>query len=85
VWVRQQDYKIVGEALAAARKRAGLTQQQLAKRLRKPQSFVSSYERGQRRVDVLELLLIAEAMDRDPRQIFSYLLRLHRAVKAKRN
>jgi hypothetical protein len=41
--------------------RAGLTQNQLARLLRKPQSFVSNYERGQRRIDVLELLRIVEA------------------------
>jgi transcriptional regulator with XRE-family HTH domain len=59
VWVEQSEYFAVGGALADARERAGLTQQQVAKRLRKPQSFVSSYERGQRRVDVLELFRIA--------------------------
>jgi hypothetical protein len=46
-----RDHAIVGAALAAARERAGLTQQQLAKLLRKPQSFVSNYERGQRRIE----------------------------------
>ena len=34
------------------RERAGLTQEQLAKRLRKPRSFISNYERGQRRINV---------------------------------
>jgi hypothetical protein len=38
VWVQPKDYKHVGAALAAARERAGLTQQQLARLLRKPQS-----------------------------------------------
>jgi transcriptional regulator with XRE-family HTH domain len=70
VWVQPKEYKIVGAALAAVRERAGLTQQQLAKLLRKPQSFVSSYENGQRRIDVLEFLRIAEALDADPRKIF---------------
>jgi transcriptional regulator with XRE-family HTH domain len=64
VWVRPKECKHVGAALAAARDRAGLTQQQLAKLLRKPQSFVSNYERGQRRIDVLELLRIVEAPGR---------------------
>jgi hypothetical protein len=35
---------------------------QLAKLLRKPQSFVSNFERSQRRIDVLELLRIVEAL-----------------------
>jgi transcriptional regulator with XRE-family HTH domain len=34
---------------------AGLRQADLAERLRKPQSFVSRYESGERRLDVLEL------------------------------
>jgi hypothetical protein len=64
VWVQQRDYVAVGIALADARQRAGLTQKQLAKLLRKPQSFVSNYESGQRRIDVLELTRIASALDR---------------------
>ena len=62
MWVQQKDYIDVGDALAYARERAGLTQQQLARLLRKPQSFVSNYERGQRRIDVLELIRIADAL-----------------------
>jgi transcriptional regulator with XRE-family HTH domain len=48
----------------------GLTQAQLARLLRKPQSFVSNYERGQRRIDVLELLRIVEALKGDARAVF---------------
>jgi hypothetical protein len=70
VWVQPKEYRIVGAALAAARDRAGLTQAQLAKLLRKPQSFVSNYERGQRRIDVLELLRIVEAVGADARAVF---------------
>lgn len=62
--------KLVGDALAAARDRASLTQKQLARLLRKPQSFVSNYERGQRRIDVLELLRIVEALKGDARAVF---------------
>jgi transcriptional regulator with XRE-family HTH domain len=71
VWVQQKDYLAVGGVLAAAREKAGLTQKQLAKLLRKPQSFVSNYECGQRRIDVLELARIANALQTDPRKIFS--------------
>jgi transcriptional regulator with XRE-family HTH domain len=75
VWVNPKDYKHVGAALAAARERAGLTQVQLAKLLRKPQSFVSNYERGQRRIDVLELLRIVEALKGDPKRVFGDILK----------
>jgi transcriptional regulator with XRE-family HTH domain len=70
VWVQPKEYKHVGDALAEARDRAGLTQAQLAKLLRKPQSFVSNYERGNRRIDVLELLRIVDALKADPRKVF---------------
>ena len=46
MWVKPRDHKLVGESLAAVRKRAGITQQELAKRLGKPQSFVSAFEGG---------------------------------------
>ena len=71
MWVQPKEYKVVGAALAGARERTGLTQKQLARKLRKPQSFVSNYERGQRRFDVLELLRIVEAFDGDPRRVFN--------------
>jgi transcriptional regulator with XRE-family HTH domain len=54
------------ELLVAARERAGLTQQQLADRLGKPQSFISKYEGGERRIDVIEFIAIADALQMDP-------------------
>jgi len=53
------------ELLVAAREKAGLTQQQLADRLGKPQSFISKYEGGERRIDVIEFIAIADALDMD--------------------
>jgi len=44
------------------------------KALRKPQSFVSNYERGLRRIDVLELLRIVEALKCDPRAVFGDII-----------
>ena len=52
--------------LVAIRKNAGVTQVQLSERLGKPQSFVSTIERGVRRLDVLEFYVIARALGRDP-------------------
>jgi hypothetical protein len=40
-----------------------------------PQSFVSNYERGQRRIDMLELLRIVVALKGDPRRVFADILR----------
>jgi transcriptional regulator with XRE-family HTH domain len=83
VWVQQRDYQAAGAVLAEARERAGLTQQQLAKSLKKPQSFISSYERGQRRIDVLELAIIAGAMGVDPRRLFNRITKFTRSTQTK--
>lgn len=48
--------------LAESRKRAGLTQVELAEKLARPQSYVSKYERGERRLDVVEFLEVAKAI-----------------------
>ena len=48
--------------LVAARRKAGLRQVDLARRLGKPQSFVSKMERGERRLDVVELIIVARAI-----------------------
>jgi DNA-binding transcriptional regulator YiaG len=74
-WVEAEHYKIVGACLAAARRRANVTQQELAARLGKPQSFVSEYERGQRRVDLVELLVISRALGVDPLELFAEIAR----------
>ena len=61
------------ELLIAARNKAGLTQQKLAKRLGKPQSFVAKYEGGERRLDVIEFVVIARAIGADPLRILRSL------------
>jgi transcriptional regulator with XRE-family HTH domain len=71
VWVDPKQYQAVGAVLARAREKAGITQTQLARQLRKPQSFVSNLERGQRRIDVLELLVVIDALGGDPSRVFA--------------
>jgi transcriptional regulator with XRE-family HTH domain len=44
------------ELLRKAREEAGLTQIEVARKLGRPQSFVSKCESGERRVDVVELI-----------------------------
>ncbi len=46
-----------------ARDKAGLSQVELAARLGRPQSFVSKYESGERRLDVAEFIEICRAME----------------------
>ena len=46
--------------LIEMRQAAGLTQVELADKLRRPQSYVSKYESGERRLDVIEFLEVAD-------------------------
>ncbi|MGQ0562033.1 MAG: helix-turn-helix domain-containing protein [Gemmatimonadota bacterium] len=55
--------RVLHSLLRTVREAAGLTQNGLAKKLGKPQSFVSKYESGERRLDILELHAVCEACD----------------------
>jgi transcriptional regulator with XRE-family HTH domain len=50
-----KEYSLFLAFLKKARQDTGLTQEQLAKKLKTTQSFVSKAERGERRLDVIEL------------------------------
>ena len=45
---------------------ANLTQKTLSARLKRPQSFVAKYESGERRLDVMEFIEVADAIGFDP-------------------
>jgi transcriptional regulator with XRE-family HTH domain len=62
-------YKVLCDRLVAARNAAGLTQHQLADKIGRPQSFVAKYEGGERRIDLIELLQIADLLGVDPLRI----------------
>lgn len=70
----ERSYAAFTDLLKEERRKAGLTQAMLAKKLRRPQSYVSKYERGDRRLDVIEFLEIARAIKFDPNEILSKLL-----------
>lgn len=61
------------EVMIEARKAAGLNQTKLGKALGKSQSFVSNYERGQRRLDVTEFVLISRMLGLEPAELLRRL------------
>lgn len=56
------NYTLFLALLREARKKAGLTQGQVGERLQQTQSFVSKCERGERRIDIIELHAFCEAI-----------------------
>jgi transcriptional regulator with XRE-family HTH domain len=64
--VHSSDQSAFCALMIAARKEAGLTQHALARRLKRPQSFVAKYEGGERRLDVIEFVAIVRAIGGDP-------------------
>lgn len=63
--------------LRQARREVGLTQVDLARRIGEEQSFVSKFERGERRLDILELRQICRALGIP---LDEFALRLERAL-----
>lgn len=64
----------VARAFADVRREAGMRQADLADAIGKHQSYVSDIERGQRRIDLLELVVIARALRLDPVILYSRLI-----------
>ena len=58
--IYSKEYKAFLRKLKKARKKTGLTQVEIAKKLGKPQSFISKIESGERRLDVIELKQISK-------------------------
>jgi transcriptional regulator with XRE-family HTH domain len=63
--VHSDAYRSFLKALVALRSRKGMSQADLAAKLGKPPSFVGKYELGERRLDVIELMIILRTLETD--------------------
>lgn len=63
--IYSKDYRKIIERLKKARIDVGLSQQAVADKLGKPQSYVSKIESGERRLDVIEMKKFAEIYKKD--------------------
>lgn len=63
--IYSKDYRDVIKKLKKARLDAGFKQSDVAQKLKKPQSYISKIERGERRVDITELKELAKIYKRD--------------------
>jgi transcriptional regulator with XRE-family HTH domain len=64
--IYNEEYRKLIDALKSARNAAGMTQQQVADALGKPQSFVAKVEGYERRLDVIEFWRIASLLEANP-------------------
>lgn len=67
-------YRFLRDFLTEARKSQGLSQEALAEKLGRLQTFVSKYERGERRLDVVELLDVTDALQLDASKLIKQLM-----------
>lgn len=74
--LRTARHKHLAEFIASHRKDAGLLQSTVAERLDRHQPFVSAIEAGERRIDLIELLDLAEVIGFDPLELVTALLRV---------
>lgn len=63
--IRSSEYKEVIRKLKAARIAAGLSQEDVAKKLNKSQSYVSKVEAGEQRIDIIELKVFVGVYKKD--------------------
>jgi ribosome-binding protein aMBF1 (putative translation factor) len=70
-WVVSSDYRSIIEALIQARKDRGVSQRALAAKLNKPPSFTNKIENLERRLDILEFIAIARALELDSAKLIT--------------
>ena len=63
--IHTQQYKQFVKRLKEARVKAGLNQTNVAKKFKKPQSYISKVEAGEQRVDIVELKIFAKLYNKD--------------------
>lgn len=73
--LRSLKHRALIAAIVEARVAAGLTQRQLAAKLKRSDSFVWKIEAGERRVEVLELIEVARCIGIDPVELFRRIVR----------
>jgi transcriptional regulator with XRE-family HTH domain len=78
--VHEPDYQYLIRRIKEAREEAGLTQVQVATALARPMSFVSKCEKGERRIDPIDLAKFAAIYDKP----FEYFLPVRQKPKSRK-
>lgn len=69
------EYQLLIKLLRTARREKGLTQQQLASALKRPQSFIAKVENGERRLDVIEFAHFARLLSLEPAGVLETVMK----------
>lgn len=69
--IYSNEYQMVIKSLREARIAKGITQENLAQALERPQSFIAKVENGERRLDIVEFIHIARLLSLDPAGIIA--------------
>jgi len=69
--LRSREHRALCAAIKEGRQAQGMTQRDLAARLKRPHSFIAKIEVGERRVDVVEFIAIARALRVDPAKLIA--------------
>ena len=73
--LRSSTARAVATVLAKAREQKGLTQRDLAQRVKRSHSVIGMIESHQRQVNVPEFVALAEAIGVDPVELFRRVVR----------
>jgi transcriptional regulator with XRE-family HTH domain len=71
--------RLIGRLVMEKRKRAGKSQEGVARSIGRPQSYISNIESGQHRLDIVELIQLAEAMRFDSG---AFVKKAHQDIKS---
>ena len=75
--IRSKRHQLLAQAIGEQRVQAGLTQFEVARRLGRHQPFMANIESGDRRIDIVELLDIADIIDLDVTALIKRLRDTH--------
>ena len=73
-WVESSDYRAVIDVLRQARQTQNLSQREVARRMGKPVSFVNKIELIERRLDLLEFVVLCRALNQDPHALLDAVM-----------
>ena len=79
--IYSREYGAVTRLLRSSRAEAGITQVELAETLGQSKSFVSKCERGERRLDIVQLRTVCNALGRS---LPEFVSRLERALRSRK-